>query len=64
MNLSRTCLIAILLGSLTPAFAVAADFNMDVKTSGVKLGTHIMGPELSNSDLKGQVVMLEYWGLN
>src|SRR4029077_3150828 len=28
------------------------------------LGEHLMGPKLSPGDLKGHVVMLEFWGVN
>ena len=30
----------------------------------VKLGKVIHGPALSEADLKGQVVLVEFWGIN
>ena len=48
---------------LIPAVVSAADFNMDVKTDGITLGDHLMGPKVSPGDLKGHVVVLEFWGI-
>lgn len=31
---------------------------------GVNLGTHISGPKVTAEDLKGKVVLFEYWGVN
>jgi thiol-disulfide isomerase/thioredoxin len=58
----------------TPLFAVAlllglstltqADdkVNADITLEGVDLGDHVLGPELEVDDLKGKVVVMEYWG--
>lgn len=43
--------------------ADAAEFNMDVKLDGVQLGESVMGPKVSLSDMKGRVVLLEFWGI-
>jgi hypothetical protein len=65
MTLSRTCLLACLLVGMVPALARAEDkFNMDVKADGVSLGKTVMGSEISSADLKGRVVMIEFWGIN
>src|SRR5437763_129909 len=60
-HMSLFVLCAVLLG---PAVASAADFNMDVKADGITLGDHLMGPKVSPGDLKGHVVVLEFWGIN
>jgi hypothetical protein len=64
MKLSHCCFLACMLGTLAPAAAGAAEFNMDVKTEGVRLGKPITGPAVSDDDLKGRVVMIEFWGIN
>ena len=33
-----------------------------ITLDGVSLGTHVLGPELEADDLKGKVVVFEYWG--
>ena len=52
--------IALLLG-LT-ALTQADEPTNDITLDGVSLGTHVMGPELKTDDLKGKVVVFEYWG--
>jgi thiol-disulfide isomerase/thioredoxin len=41
----------------TPIFAAAT-------LDGVNLGTYINGPKITADDLKGRVVLFEYWGVN
>jgi hypothetical protein len=65
MTLSRCCLLACVLAASAPALVGAEEkFNMDVKTDGVHVGKTIMGSEVSSADLKGRVVMIEFWGIN
>jgi hypothetical protein len=64
MSLSRCSLLACVLGALAPAVAGAAEFNMEIKSDDIHLGKSIMGTQLSNDDLKGRVVMIEFWGIN
>ena len=63
MTLSRSCLLVCLLAGLAPAIGTAAEFNMDVKASGIRLGKTVVGSELSPTDLKDRVVMFEFWGI-
>jgi len=39
-----------------------ADAGSSAKLDGVDLGTHVTGPSVSAEDLKGKVVVFEYWG--
>jgi thiol-disulfide isomerase/thioredoxin len=48
----------LLLGLLATCLSAAA--TMD----GVNLGTHISGPKVTVEELKGKVVLFEYWGVN
>ena len=55
--------VALLLGLTT--LGQARDFeptNEDITLDEVSLGTHVLGPELKVEDLKGKVVVFEYWG--
>ncbi|MFK7790397.1 MAG: TlpA family protein disulfide reductase [Phycisphaeraceae bacterium] len=36
--------------------------NADVTLDGVSLGDHVLGPKIKVDDLKGRVVVFEYWG--
>lgn len=53
---------------LAPVFltlAGAGDKKSGETTSGIeglKLGDHWYGPKLSTEDLKGRVVLVEFWG--
>lgn len=38
--------------------------HAEATLDGVNLGTHICGPSISTSELKGKVVLFEYWGVN
>jgi thiol-disulfide isomerase/thioredoxin len=40
----------------------AADAAKNLTLEGVNLGKHVTGPEVSADDLKGKVVVFEYWG--
>lgn len=55
--------IALLLGltALTQAQDTVPT-NADVTLDGVSLGDHVLGPKLDTDDLKGRVVVFEYWG--
>jgi len=53
--------IALLLG-LTTLTQADDKVNADITLDGVSLGTHVLGPELETDDLKGKVVVFEYWG--
>jgi len=61
--MSRICAAVLSLAVAVHA-APAADFNMDVKTEGIRLGESVMGAKLDGDALKGRVVMLEFWGIN
>ena len=54
----RTALTAIC--ALLPLAAAEAAANL----KDVKLGEHWYGPELKNEDLRGRVVLIEFWGIN
>ena len=54
----RTALTAIC--ALLPLAAAEAAANL----KDVKLGEHWYGTELKNEDLKGRVVLMEFWGIN
>ena len=61
----RSTCLAVLLSGLTAASAFGAnDFNMNVTTDGIRLGTHVMGPQPALADLKGKVVLVEFWGIH
>ena len=64
MTLSRSCLLACLVAGLAPAIVGAAEFKMDIKSDGIHLGKTIVGTELKAEDLKGRVVMIEFWGIH
>ncbi len=38
--------------------------NMKMTLADVRLGAYIMGPKFKADDLKGQVVLVDYWGVN
>lgn len=44
--------------------AGAAEFNKNITVEGVTLGKTLMGPEVTPADMKGRVVLLEFWGIN
>jgi thiol-disulfide isomerase/thioredoxin len=40
------------------------EFNMKVAVKDIVLGKHVVGPKVEASDLKGKVVLVDYWGIN
>jgi len=44
--------------------AAEPKLNMKMTLADVRLGTYIMGPKFKADDLKGQVVLVDYWGVN
>jgi hypothetical protein len=44
--------------------AWGADFNLNVTAAGVRLGQPVLGPKFTADDLKGKVLLLEFWGIN
>jgi thiol-disulfide isomerase/thioredoxin len=53
--------VALLLG-LTTLTQAEDKTNADITLDGVSLGSHVLGPKLETDDLKGKVVVFEYWG--
>jgi len=41
-----------------------ANFNMNLRTEGIDLGTYVSGTKLAPADLKGKVVFIEFWGIS
>ena len=54
----------VLVGLALAGPASGADFNLDVTAAGVRLGQPVLGPKLTADDLKGKVLLLEFWGIN
>lgn len=53
------------LGSLTVCTALAAgslSAQKETTTADLKVGNVVHGDEITKSDLKGKVVVIEYWG--
>jgi hypothetical protein len=63
-NWQKATCLAVLLNVGLAGTAPGAEFNMDVKTEGIHLGPVVSGPNLAAADLKGRVVLLEFWGIN
>jgi thiol-disulfide isomerase/thioredoxin len=59
MRIRAAALLAILLLSS----AARGDFNLSVKTEGVRLGPNLVN-SVRSEDLKDRVVLLEFWGIN
>lgn len=38
--------------------------NMKMTTADINFGSHLMGPKVDAVDLKGHVVLVDYWGVN
>ena len=55
---------AVLAGLALGGPAGAADFSLKATVDGIRLGKSVMGPGVSQDDLKGHVVLLEFWGIN
>jgi len=58
------CAFLVIANITVPISARAADFIMTARTDGIELGKPIMGPKVSPDELKGRVVLLEFWGRN
>lgn len=39
-------------------------FNLKIKTDNIRLGKQLTGTKLTPADLKGKVVLLDFWGVN
>jgi hypothetical protein len=52
------------MGLLMGGPAWGADYNLKVTVDGLQLGQSVLGPKLTSKDLKGHVVLLEYWGIH
>jgi hypothetical protein len=59
-----TAFWTVLLGCAAAAPLAAADFNMKIKAADIEFGETVLGPKLSTDDLKGKVVLMEFWGIN
>src|SRR5262245_32922965 len=60
MNRLLLCPLALL---LLAAPASAADYKMDFDAANVRLGAPVLAT-IKDADLKGRVVLLEFWGIN
>jgi hypothetical protein len=60
----KAAFLSVLLGCLAAGRVAAADFNMKIKAEDIHFGEAVMGPKLSTDDLKGKVVLVEFWGIN
>jgi len=48
-----------------PSLVLAAEATETKSTlESVSLGSHVFGPKLGVDDLKGRVVLMEFWGRN
>jgi hypothetical protein len=63
-NWRVTAFCSVLFGCAAAAPLAAADFNMKIKAADIEFGESVMGPKLSPDDLKGKVVLVEFWGIN
>lgn len=53
--------VALLLG-ITALTQADDEMEEGITLEGVNLGSHVLGPEMTADDLKGKVVVMEYWG--
>ncbi|HEV3386545.1 MAG TPA: hypothetical protein VG097_17140 [Gemmata sp.] len=44
--------------------APESEFDLKFKVTDLALGTHVMGPKVTENELKGHVVLVDYWGVN
>jgi hypothetical protein len=61
---TRGLCLGVLVGCVLAGPAHGANFNMGVKVEGIRLGPPVTGPKVTGEDLKGKVVLLEFWGVN
>jgi hypothetical protein len=57
----RTGFTAILMAAV-PSLVLAAETKSTLES--VSVGSHVFGPKLNVEDLKGRVVLIEFWGRN
>jgi hypothetical protein len=43
--------------------ARGADFDMSITLDNIKITSLIAGPKVTDADLKGRVVLMEFWGI-
>jgi thiol-disulfide isomerase/thioredoxin len=63
VGLAAAAVVSVLAASAQSASA-QDKFNMGVTLDGLKLSKQLLGPTISERDLKGRVVLVEYWGVN
>lgn len=39
-------------------------YNMKLSVANILIGTYVMGPKIAKDDLKGRVVLVDYWGID
>jgi hypothetical protein len=54
----------LLLAAIGPGPAQQGKADPSVNLDQIKLGKVLHGPAVSDADLKGQVVLVEFWGIN
>ena len=55
---------ALAVPALLTASLAAESEGQKSEIEGMSLGDHIYGPKLDLEDLKGRVVLVEFWGIN
>ena len=50
--------------ALTALCLIASAAQAAVTLEGIRPGAHVNGPKFDAADLKGRVVLVEYWGVN
>jgi hypothetical protein len=56
--------LGVVLGLVPARAGSAAEFNMSATLDGVRLGDSLVGPKVTPDDLKGKVVLMEFWGIH
>ena len=57
-------LAALAVPALLTAPAVAQSEGEKSEIEKISLGEHIYGPKVTVEDLKGRVVLIDFWGIN